>query len=103
MQEWPVLTTVMGVALTGPDIMMITVVVLLGSAIFVGFMPSIFRWLMNLFKESSGLGKVLLFFPILLFGILTLLAVIVVAIMSMFAAAQAATAFRNWWHQGASK
>lgn len=103
MQEWPVLTTVMGVPLTGPEIAMVTAVVLIVGGVFIGYMPSMFRWLVDLFNESSGLGKALLFIPVLLFGVLTILAVILVAIMSVFTAAQAATSFRNWWHKGKSK
>lgn len=86
--------------MSGPVLMVVTAVVLLGAAFLLAYIPSIFSWFVGVFKRRGPLGKILLLLPLIVLGVLSSFSLVIIAALGLFAVIWGATAVRDWWQKG---
>ena len=81
--------------------MLTTVVVIFGYIFLFMFLVQLSIELVWGFRRSNGLGRLILFFPMLIVCLVVFVLEIIHTILLIWAGYQAMKSFRNWWHKGA--
>lgn len=84
----------------GLAIVLLTVLAVFAFVVIIMSIDSIFGWVLNLFKRSSWLVRIVLAIPLVCLFVLSLTSGIFVIILMVFGIYAVATGTRNWWHKG---